>query len=161
MRHVYWVIDGLLAGRPGPVLEPWDPAELYKAGFRTVISLAAEEDTEDLAPYGLLHHRASFPPVVLFSTGMRKAFIHQTLPVWRLIDEQMTLGRPTLLHCHAGQDRTGAILAGYLIVYEGQTPTQALRRLRKVKRYAMTAEGYKEVLGLLRPGEIPDPRGLL
>ncbi len=98
-----------------------------------MISLATEEIAEDLAPYGLLHHRAQFPPVVLRSNGMRKAFIHQMLPVWRLIDEQLALGRPTMVHCHAGQDRTGVVLAGYLVTYRGESPGRALRKLREVK----------------------------
>ncbi len=101
MQHVYWVIEGLLAGRPGPVLEPWDPAALYAGGIRAVISLAAEEAPEDLAPYGLDHYRMEFPPVTLYSNGMRKAFIYQALPVWRLIDGQLARGNPTLVHCHA------------------------------------------------------------
>lgn len=161
MQHVYWVIEGLLAGRPGPVLEPWDPAALYAGGIRAVISLAAEEAPEDLAPYGLDHYRMEFPPVTLYSNGMRRAFIYQALPVWRLIDGQLARGNPTLVHCHAGQDRTGAILAGYLIAYKGETPSRALERIREVKPAAMTAEGYAEVLELLKPGQIPDPRRLL
>ena len=161
MEHVYWVIEGLLAGRPGPVLQPWDPAELYAGGLRTVISLAAEETIEDLTAYGLAHYRAGFPPVTLFSNSMRKAFIYQALPVWAFIHEQLGRGLPTMVHCHAGQDRTGAILAGYLIIHRGEQPERAVQRLREVKPTAMAAEGFAEVLELLKPGEIPDRRGLL
>ncbi len=161
MDHVYWVIDGLLAGRPGPVLQPWAPAELYAGGLRTVISLAAEETIEDLTSYGLTHYRASFPPVTLFSQSMRKAFIYQALPIWAYIDEQLSGGKPTLVHCHAGQDRTGAILAGYLVTYRGEEPGLALRRLRQVKPTALSAEGFEEVLYLLKPGQLPDRRTLL
>jgi protein-tyrosine phosphatase len=161
MEHVYWVIDRLLAGRPGPVLKPWQPAELYAGGLRTVVSLAAEEDVENLAPYGLTHCRAKFPPTTLYSTSMQKAFIYQALPVWAFIHDQLSRGNPTLVHCHAGQDRTGAVLAGYLITYRGVQPARALQRLREVKPTAMTAEGFAELLELLKPGVIPDRRSLL
>jgi hypothetical protein len=161
MRHVYWVIDHLLAGRPGPILQPWDPAELYAGGLKAVVSLAAEESIENLTPYGFTHCRANFPPVTLFSRSMQKAFIYQALPVWAFIHEQLAMGHPTMVHCHAGQDRTGAILAGYLIVYHNEPPDQALRRLRDAKPAAMTAEGFAEVLVLLKPGIIPDSRTLL
>lgn len=161
MKHVYWVIDQLLAGRPGPYLEPWNPAELYEGGLRAVVSLPDEEPVEDLTSYGLTHYQAHFPPVLLFSKGMRKAFIYQALPVWTFIEEQLAQGRPTLVHCHAGQDRTGAVLAGYLVTYRGLTPEQALRRLRDAKSTAMSADGYEDVLELLTPGEIPDRRKLL
>ncbi len=161
MEHVYWVIDHLLAGRPGPQLEPWDPAELYAAGIRTIISLAAEEPVDGLESYGITHYRADFPPVMLFSKGMQKAFIYQAIPVWDLIEEQLERGMPTLVHCHAGQDRTGAILAGYLVTHRRLTPELALQRLRNAKPTAMSADGYADVLTLLTPGEIPDRRKLL
>ena len=161
MRYTYWVIDRLLAGRPGPTLYPWNPEELYQAGLRVIVSLAAEEPVEDLEPYGFIHYRAAFPPVILYSEGMQKAFIHQALPVWAFIHEQLTAGNPTLVHCHAGQDRTGAILAGYLIVYQGVAPATALQRLRAVKPTALSAEGFVGVLNLLTPGTLPDPRQLL
>ncbi|MGC9520686.1 MAG: protein-tyrosine phosphatase family protein [Anaerolineae bacterium] len=161
MRYVYWIIDRLLAGRPGPGLRPWDPAALYAGGIRVVISLPAEEAIGDLTPYGLVHYRAEFPPVKLYSVGMRKAFIYQALPVWAFIHEQMEADRPTLVHCYAGQDRTGAILAGYLITYQGKSPEQALQQVRSVKPMAMTAEGYADVLTLLEPDTIPDPKTLL
>jgi len=64
MRYTYWVIDRLLAGRPGPTLYPWNPEELYQAGLRVIVSLAAEEPVEDLEPYGFIHYRAAFPPVL-------------------------------------------------------------------------------------------------
>jgi hypothetical protein len=161
VKHVYGVIDQLLAGRPGPYLEPWDPKQLYEGGLRAVVSLADEEPVEDLAPYGLTHYRGHFPPVMLFSKGMQKAFIYQAIPVWAFIEEQLAQGRPTLVHCHAGQDRTGAVLAGYLVTHRGLTPDQALQRLRAAKPMAMSADGYEGVLGLLLPGKIPDRRRLL
>lgn len=161
MEHVYWVIEQLLAGRPGPVLAPWSPKALYEGGIRTVISLASEEPVDDLSAFGFEHYRPAFPPVNLFSIGMRKAFIYQAIPIWQTIDEQMRANRPTLVHCHAGQDRTGAILAGYLITYRGMTPTAALTHLRTVKPLAMSADGYAEVLTLLEPGRLPDRSRLL
>jgi len=161
MEHIYWVIDHLLAGRPGPTLYPWDPRALYAGGIRTVISLAEEESVEDLEPYGLTHYRAKFPPVLLFSKGMRKAFIYEALPVWAFIHKQLTAGNPTLVHCYAGKDRTGAVLGGYLVTYRGMKPGEALQTVRAVRPTAMSAEGFAQVLDLLKPGELPDPRTLL
>jgi hypothetical protein len=161
MDYVYWVIEGLLAGRPGPFLRPWNPRALYAGGIRAVVSLAQEEPVPDLTPHSIIHYQAKFPPVVLFSRGMCKAFIYQSLPVWAFIHEQVTAGNPTLVHCHAGNDRTGSILAGYLITYQGVSPEEALLTLRTAHPTAMTAQGYSDVLGLLTPGRLPDPRTLL
>jgi protein-tyrosine phosphatase len=161
MQHVYWVIEKRLAGRPGPTRFPWDPAELYTAGFRVVISLATEVGVDDLTTYGLTHYRADFPPLSLFSVGMRKAFIHQALPVWAFIHEQLEAESPTLVHCFAGKDRTGAILAGYLVVYGGLTPEAAIQKVRAVNPEAMTAPGFEDAIRLLQPGTLPDPKTLL
>jgi hypothetical protein len=161
MKHVYWVIDHVLAGRPGPSLYPWDPEALYAGGIRAVVSLAAEDSVEGLEAYGFVHYRAEFPPVLLFSEGMRKAFIYQALPVWAFIHGQLTEGNPTLVHCYAGKDRTGAILGGYLVTYRGMTPEAAMQTVRAVRPTAMLAEGFAQVLDHLKPGELPDSRTLL
>ena len=161
MEHIYWVWKELLGGRPGPTRAPWDPRSLYAGGVRVVISLATEVQVEDLGTYGLDHYRMDFPPVKLFSVGMQKAFIYQSLPVWRLIHEQIQAERPTIVHCYAGQDRTGAVLGGYLVVYQGLTPAAARETVRRAKPNAMAEEGYAEVLDLLAPHVHPDPRTLL
>jgi hypothetical protein len=161
MQYVYWIIDKLLAGRPGPVRAPWRPAELYAGGIRTVVSLAAEELVEDLSVYGLEHLRFEFPPVFLFSAGMRKAFIHEALPVWEFIHARVEAGTPVMVHCYAGCDRTGLILAGYLVVYRNVLPEAAIARVRAANSCAMGAPGYEDAVSLLRPGQIPDPKTLL
>lgn len=161
MDYVYWMIQNQLAGRPGPVMHPWDPAAFYAGGIRTVISLAAELDVGDLTTYRLRHYQAEIPPLILFSKGLRKAFIHQALPVWEYLHQQMQEGASTLVHCHAGKDRTGVILAGYLVLYHKLSVDVALAGLRRANPRALSAPGYEETLRLLRPGEFPDPRTLL
>jgi hypothetical protein len=161
MDHVYWVWKSLLGGRPGPTLVPWNPQALYEGGVRVVISLATEVKVEDLSAYGLDHYRMKFPPVKLFSKGMRNAFIYQALPVWELIHTQVQAERPTVVHCFAGQDRTGAVLGGYLIIYQGLTPAEARQQVREAQPNAMAKEGYAEVLDLLEPHVHPDPKTLL
>lgn len=161
MEHVYWVIEGKLAGRPGPTLQPWDPAALYAGGIRAVVSLAAEVPVPDLTAHGLAHYRANLPPVLLFSKGMRKAFIHEALPVWDFIHHQLAADRPTLVHCQAGKDRTGVVLAGYLVIYRGMTPEEAVTALRRSNPIAMSAPGYEAAVSLLHPHQLPDPRTLL
>ena len=161
MQHVYWIIDKILGGRPGPVRKPWDPQVLYAGGIRTVVSLAAEEPAEDLSEYGLEHYRAAFPPVYLYSVGMRKAFIHEALPVWDFIHKRVVAETPVMVHCHAGADRTGLILAGYLVLYHSLPPDEAIVQVRAANFFAMAAPGYTETVALLQPGQLPDPKTLL
>lgn len=162
MNYVYWVIEGLLAGRPGPRLHPWQPEELVAGGIRAVVSLNdAEHRVEDLTPLGISHYRSDFPPVTLFSPGMQRAFIYKAMPVWSFIHKQLSQGAPTLVHCFAGQDRTGAVLAGYLVTYRGFAPEAALEQVRAVNPKAMGQTGYANVLDHLSPGKLPDPHALL
>ncbi len=161
MRSVYWVLEGLLAGRPGPTYAPWDPAELYAGGIGAIISLAEEVPVDDLNGYPFQHYRYAFPPILLSSSGLQKAFIYQALPVWRQLDALLQAHIPTLVHCYAGRDRTGAVLAGYLVLYRSLEPDQAIRHVRQVNPYAMEAEGYADAVRLLRPRQFPDPRTLL
>lgn len=42
-------------------------------------------------------------------------------------------GNVVLVHCLAGQGRTGSVLAAYLIEYEGRDPEEVLLHLRKVR----------------------------
>jgi protein-tyrosine phosphatase len=161
MEYVYWVIENKLAGRPGPVRHPWDARALYAGGIRVVVSLAAEELVEDLTAYGLEHYRPQLPPVLLFSVGMRKAFIHEALPIWAFIHRQVEASVPTLVHCHAGKDRTGVILAGYLITYLGMTVEDAIAKVRAANPEALSAFGYEEAVRLLQPGQLPNRKTLL
>ncbi len=161
MEHVYWVWNDLLAGRPGPTRLPWDAQALYDGGIRAVVSLAQEVQVEDLTLYGITHYRGKFPPLSLFSEGMRKAFIYMALPVWRFIDTQVTSGIPTLVHCFAGQDRTGVILSGYLVTYHGMEPEKAVAQVRAANPLVMREQGYEETVHLLHPNQLPDPRTLL
>lgn len=161
MKHIYWVLGDRLAGRPGPTREPWDPRALYRGGIRAVVSLAQEVEVEDLTPYGITHYRGEFPPLALFSEGLRKAFIYTALPVWRFIDEQLTAKKTTLVHCFAGQDRTGVILSGYLVIYRGLRPKQAIAHVRSVNPLAMQHQGYEQTVRFLKPNQQPDPATLL
>jgi len=161
MRSVYWVLPGRLAGRPGPTYVPWDPAELYAGGIGAIISLAEEVPVDDLKAYPFRHYRYAFPPILLTSPGLQKAFIYQALPIWKQLDELMQAQLPTLVHCYAGNDRTGAILAGYLVLYQGLEPDQAIRHLRQLNPRAMEAEGYEAAVRLLQPRQFPNPITLL
>jgi protein-tyrosine phosphatase len=161
MDHIYWVLEGLLAGRPGPTRAPWQPQALFDSGIRAVVSLAEEVQVEDLTPYGIEHFKGKFPPLTLYSEGMRKAFIYTALPVWRFIDAQIKASNPTIVHCFAGQDRTGVILSGYLVIYCGLDPKDAVTRVRNANPLAMREQGYEETVYLLQPNQLPDPRKLL
>lgn len=49
------------------------------------------------------------------------------------IRDQLAKGNPVLVHCLAGEGRTGCLLAAYLIAEEEMTTGEVLTRLRAIK----------------------------
>lgn len=148
MRYVYWVLPGLLAGRPGPWEAAWNLRELYDGGFRTIVSLSNEVDERAIVEVGFLHLPAYCGPVPPFIRGLRRRFVRQMEPVVDFIAAQVASGRPTLVHCHAGKDRTGVVLAGYLVRHRGLTPDEAVRAVRRANPIAMSAPGFARAVRL-------------
>ncbi|MHC4942455.1 MAG: dual specificity protein phosphatase family protein [Planctomycetota bacterium] len=62
-----------------------------------------------------------------------------------------------LVHCHAGNDRTGGVMTGYLMRTRGLSPDDALALVRETNPDAISAFGYEEML--LRVLEETLPRG--
>ncbi len=59
------------------------------------------------------------------------------------IRENMMNG-PVLIHCRSGKDRTGMVLAAYLIEFEGCSEKEAMEKVTAVRPIAFSAEGWKE-----------------
>lgn len=150
MRYVYWVLPGMLAGRPGPDCDPWDLNELWQAGFRAIVTLDSRSvDPGALRRIGFVHLRhkeVDLPAIVLRTFAAQRRFADEVGALLPFIHEQVTAGRPTLVHCWAGRDRTGAVLACYLVRYEGLTADQAIAQVRTARPDAMAAPGYTDAV---------------
>ncbi len=142
MQHVYWILKDQLAGRCGPEKISWDPAQLYDAGIRVVVTVASEERVEDLTTYGLLHRRLALPPLPFLLRFRQRQWVRQIHPLLEFIAQQIQEERPVLVHCHDGDDRTGIVLSGYLALYKEMTPVTAVARVREVNSHAMKMPGY-------------------
>jgi hypothetical protein len=146
MQHVYWVIEGLLAGRKGPMLAPWDLAELRVGGLRVIVSLSEEVDPDRIAAAGLRLYRYAIPPVLIFTSEQQEDLLEGVEAALPVIQREVTGGWPVLVHCHEGKDRTGAMLACYLIRYRGHTADRAIECVRERRPDAMSAPGYEEAV---------------
>ncbi|MCS7178458.1 MAG: dual specificity protein phosphatase family protein [Anaerolineae bacterium] len=145
MEAFYWVLPSLLAGRPGPQVAPWDLKELWAAGFRTVVSLVPVE-SEPIRAAGFRHLLVPLNGGLAFLPPMRQRLAQQMEPVIDFVAGEIAAGRPTLVHCRQGNDRTGAVLAGYLIRYQGLNPEEAIRRLREANPRALRSLGFKQLV---------------
>lgn len=146
MKYVYWVIEGLLAGRPGPVEFPWNLEALRAAGVRVIVSLNTEPDPAAIAAAGLRHHSLPMTPSLPVVAPLQDLLLRELEPALAAIHAEVSAGVPTLVHCHAGKDRTGLVLAAYLMRYQGLKVEEAIARLWAVKPTAMSAPGYEATL---------------
>jgi predicted protein tyrosine phosphatase len=143
VNHVFWLLDGLLAGRPGPAAIPWDLAQFSRAGLRAIISLNTQPDPVEIAAAGLRHHSIPLTPILPLTRVLQDSMLGRLEEVLAAIHAEVSAGQATLVHCHSGKDRTGLALAAYLMRYRGLDLDEAIDRVRAVRPIAMSAPGYE------------------
>lgn len=144
MEWVYWVIPGLLAGRPGPDEIDWNLTKLYDGGFRAILTLhGAGVDSDAVRRSGFIHSTLLLPDSI--PPSKEDILIYEKLvpEALRLLKEHVSKGIPTLVHCHSSKDRTCVVMVCYLCLIAGMAWAEAVRRVRMVKPNAFTAEGYE------------------
>lgn len=153
MDHVYWLIEGVLAGRPGPVQAPWDLDRLRAAGIQVIVSLNTEPNPDEVPAAGLRHHSLPMPPILPLTDSLQDMLLGRLEEVLATVQAEVSAGQPTLVHCHAGKDRTGLTLTAYLVRYHGLDVEQAISQVRAVRPNAMSAPGYEGTARRFAAGE--------
>jgi protein-tyrosine phosphatase len=144
MKSVFWLIRDSIGGRPGPHLEPWSITELRAAGFDAVINLS--EHPSDFGAFEAAGMEASWVPLPtdVPPTKESEEQCVAALPrAFAFVSAQMLKGRRVLVHCHAGKDRTGMLLAVIVAKKEGIPARAAIQRVREVRPLAITAPGWE------------------
>ena len=142
----YWVIDGELAGRAGPAKLPWDLREL-RQDFGAIVSLDEHEvEAAEIAALGFWHMPAYRPMLTLETETEHRRFLELMPAFTWFVDRCRAAGRPVVVHCHYGCDRTGCTLGCYLIAREGFTPLSAYEWIRERNPHAYGQAGYAEAL---------------
>ncbi len=146
MQYVYWAIPGLLAGRPGPDEIEWNLGELRQAGFGALLSLHnGGLNSADISQHGFVHMLLPLPDTVPPSPEDIRTYRRLVPKALSFISQHVTNRIPTLVHCHAGKDRTGVVLVCYLSAYMEISPVDAIAKLRAIKPGLLSAEGYEEL----------------
>ena len=160
MQHVFWLREGQLAGRTGPNKDPWYPERLAAQGIAAVLSVNDGESVyaEDLQSCGIDYQQVSLSPNAPPRPGDHETCINALPHAYDFVMRTISTGRPALVHCTSGKDRTGMFMAYYLCRREGLAPKLAISEVKQVRPIALSAEGWEpftlDVLSTLH-GEAP------
>ena len=144
MKSVFWLVRDVVGGRAGPELEPWSVAELRTAGFDAVLNLSEHPSDEDaFKAAGLVGCWVPLPTDVPPNEESAERCVEALPRAFAFLSAQLARGQRVLVHCYAGKDRTGMLLALFLAQREGISAGEAIRRVRAVRPLAITAPGWE------------------
>lgn len=159
-KLTYTVEPGLLYGRPGPNKSRWDLVSLKRRGLAAVVSLVQIEDPGSVLRAGLRHCVIPFEEKLHLPYKTANGFVIDIFDEFdRVLNAHLPRREAVLVHCNAGKDRTGLLLAYYLVSRRELSAKRALKALRSVKLDALSGAGYEEILFALEPEMIKRRRG--
>lgn len=146
MRNVFWLREGVIGGRSGPNLDPWNPVELAKSGIGAVLSVNDGElvHATDLADAGIDYKCVALSDAAPPRPGDIETCVEALPKALEFAQGAIESRRAVLVHCRSGKDRTGLFLSYYLCVSESLSPLEAVREVKRVRPIALTADGWNE-----------------
>ena len=143
MQQLFWLEHGKIAGRCGPDKTPWQLADFKKAGFSAILSVnsgvfchATDFENVGLA-YSCISLSENAPP----RPGDSDLCWRQLPVAFDFIQAHIDKGA-VMIHCHSGKDRTGLLMAYYLLKQRSFSAQQAMDEVLAVRPIAFSAEGW-------------------
>jgi hypothetical protein len=146
MKNIFWLFKGSLGGRPGPNREPWSIEEIREAGFDAILNLSEyPPDNVGMASEGIESLWVPLPTAVPPDQEAERICFEQVPQAYIFIDRQICFGNQVLVHCNAGCDRTGLVLAYYLARSNELDVYEAINWVKRVRPMALSAEGWEDM----------------
>ena len=123
----------------GNYLDARDSVALAKDGIRSILCLDGCLTGADLAKLGV--DRIEIVELIDGAGNPPERFLRAV----RLLQLLVTKHAPVLVHCHAGQSRSAAVVCKFFMQAEGNSLAEAMRRITRKRRVAIVA-GLQEAL---------------
>jgi len=141
MMGTWWIEEGVLLGSSNP--SDADLEQLYRDGFRVVISLL--DENEQPPRYDVAHASAlGFARHSVPVRDFHPPTVQQLEQFARLADAARTLGK-VVVHCEGGAGRTGTMAAAYWID-RGRSIPDAIAKIRRAKPHAIETDEQRAAL---------------
>ena len=145
MEHVFWLKKGKIAGRTGPNNNIWDLDEIKANGFAAILSVNDGEAVHEsmLSSLGIAYSNIPMSSNAPAREGDKEFCLENIPKAMDFIRDNLLIG-PVLIHCRSGKDRTGMVMAAYLIEFEGYNAKEAMDKVISVRPIAFSADGWME-----------------
>lgn len=110
-----WIVDGVLAASPLPKTDA-DIQSLYDGGVRAILTLTERPITAQRGVSSDIGERLGMTLKHIAIDDFHPPTDEQAEEGVAFIDQMAAEGKPVLVHCLAGQGRTGCILHSYFLL---------------------------------------------
>jgi protein-tyrosine phosphatase len=147
MKHVFWLLPGVLAGRPGPNQVPWDAQDLRAGGIGAILSVndGAACHAEDFTALGMNYRCIPLSDNAPPRDGDLEHCLDALPEAYDYVRSELDRQRAVLIHCRSGKDRTGLFMCYFLVRESGMSVDDAIAEVRRVRPIALSAEGWEDL----------------
>ena len=145
MEHVFWLRKGKIAGRSGPNTNMWDLNEIKSNGITSILSVNNGDAVHEsmLSNLGMAYSNIPMSSNAPVREGDKELCLINLPKAMKFIRENILNG-PVLIHCRSGKDRTGMVMAAYLIEFESYNVEKAMEEVISARPIAFSAEGWMD-----------------